>query len=44
MGAGYFVEEVGQYRVAYTSNEAEGVRSFYFVGTHKEYNRWLGIG
>jgi mRNA-degrading endonuclease RelE of RelBE toxin-antitoxin system len=43
LGADYFVEEVGQYRIAYTSNEAEGVRSVYFVGTHKEYVKWLRI-
>jgi mRNA-degrading endonuclease RelE of RelBE toxin-antitoxin system len=42
-GTDYFVEEVGQYRIAYKSFEREKMRRFYFVGTHKEYLKWLGI-
>ncbi len=42
-GAGYFVEEVGQYRIAYKSFDETNVRKFYFVGTHKEYMKWLGL-
>jgi hypothetical protein len=34
------VEEVGQYRICYKSFEARKVRRFYFVGDHKEYERW----
>jgi hypothetical protein len=34
------VEEVGQYRICYKSFEDRKVRRFYFVGDHKEYERW----
>jgi hypothetical protein len=39
-GVDFFVEEVGQYRICYKSFEARKVRRFYFVGDHKEYERW----
>ena len=42
-GWDYFVEEAGQYRIAYKSFEETKVRRFYFVGTHKEYMKWLGL-
>lgn len=42
-GVDYFVEEVGQYRIAYKSNEQTKERRFHFVGTHKEYMKWLGL-
>ena len=36
----FFVDEVGQYRIIYrVFDENERVR-FYFVGNHKEYERW----
>ena len=41
-GADFFVEEVGQYRICYKSFEEKKIRRFYFVGDHKEYERWLG--
>ena len=42
-GLDYFVEEVGQYRICYNSFEDTQVRRFYFVGNHKDYEKWLGI-
>jgi len=42
-GLEYLVEEVGQYRVVYKSFEEKMVRRFYFVGTHDEYMKWLGL-
>ncbi len=36
----FFVDEIGQYRIIYRIfNESKIVR-FYFVGTHKEYEKW----
>ncbi len=43
LGVDYFVEEVGQYRICYKSFEDTQVRRFYFVGNHKDYEKWLGI-
>ncbi len=43
LGSNFFVEEVGQYRICYTSDEKRKVRVFYFVGDHKEYENWLGL-
>ncbi|NYZ76763.1 hypothetical protein H0O02_00415 [Candidatus Micrarchaeota archaeon] len=40
-GIDYFVEEVGQYRVCYKSFEVKKVRRLYFVGDHKEYEKWM---
>ncbi len=42
-GVDFFVEELGQYRICYRSFEARKARKFYFVGTHKEYEKWVGI-
>ncbi len=42
-GVDFFVEEVGQYRICYKSFEKEKLRRFYFVGNHKEYEKWIGI-
>ena len=36
----FFVDEVGQYRIAYRVFEENELVRFYFVGTHKEYGRW----
>ena len=41
-GLGYFVEKVGQYRIVFVSDEKEMAKYVYFVGDHKNYNRWLG--
>jgi len=40
-GLPYFVEEVGQYRVVYKIDYLENAVKFYFVGDHKEYEKWL---
>jgi hypothetical protein len=42
-GVDFFVEEVGQYRICYKSFNERNVRRFYFVGNHKEYEKWVGI-
>ena len=36
----FFVDEVGQYRITYMVFENAGRVRFYFVGTHKEYEKW----
>lgn len=38
--AKYFVDEVGQYRILYMVFEEEQEVRFFFVGNHKEYERW----
>ena len=35
-----FVEEVGQYRICFKIDELGRSKTFYFVGDHKEYERW----
>lgn len=40
-GSPYFVEEAGQYRICYKSDEEAKIRRFYFVGTHKDYLEWI---
>ncbi|MDO8554541.1 MAG: hypothetical protein Q7S22_07065 [Candidatus Micrarchaeota archaeon] len=41
-GLDYFVDEIGQYRVLFTSEETSKIRRFYFIGDHKEYEKFLG--
>lgn len=41
-GVAYFVDEIGQYRVLFASDEASKIRRFYFIGDHKEYEKFLG--
>jgi len=36
----FFVVEMGQYRLAYRIFEENRKVRFYFVGTHKEYEKW----
>jgi mRNA-degrading endonuclease RelE of RelBE toxin-antitoxin system len=36
----FFVDEVGQYRIIYRIFEEQILVRFYFVGTHKEYEKW----
>lgn len=36
----FFVSEIGQYRIIYRIFEANNRVRFYFVGTHKEYEKW----
>lgn len=38
--ARFFVSEVGQYRLTYCILENIKIVRFYFVGKHKEYERW----
>ncbi len=40
-GVPFLVEEGGQYRICYHSFEETKIRRFYFVGDHKEYQRWV---
>ncbi|MEM3556174.1 MAG: hypothetical protein QXF56_05630 [Candidatus Micrarchaeia archaeon] len=37
-GLDFFVIDVGQYRIVYTCKGS--CKTVYFVGTHKEYERW----
>lgn len=36
----FFVDELGQYRIVYRVFEEHKRVRFYFVGTHKEYEKW----
>ncbi len=36
----FFVDEVGQYRIVYRVFDETKQLRFYFVGTHKEYEKW----
>jgi mRNA-degrading endonuclease RelE of RelBE toxin-antitoxin system len=36
----FFVDEVGQYRIIYRIFEEDKQVRFYFVGTHKKYEKW----
>lgn len=38
-GLAYFVEKVGQYRIAF--KVAETVKTVYFIGDHPDYEKWL---
>ena len=38
--AKFFVDEVGQYRILYRVFDETNEIRFYFVGTHKEYEKW----
>ncbi len=42
-GLPFFVSEVGQYRICYAVDERRMVKTVFFVGTHKEYEKWVGI-
>jgi mRNA-degrading endonuclease RelE of RelBE toxin-antitoxin system len=42
-GFDFFVSEIGQYRIAYKTDEKRKTKTIYFVGDHKEYEKWLGI-
>ncbi len=39
-GATFFVDEIGQYRLIYRVFEETNEVKFYFVGNHKEYEKW----
>lgn len=35
----FFVEEVGQYRICYHQDENNKLRTIYFTGKHKDYDK-----
>lgn len=39
----YLVEEVGQYRIVYDEIEETKTRRIYFVGDHKQYEKWYKL-
>jgi hypothetical protein len=39
-GIPFYVSELGQYRITYKIFESEHKIMFYFVGDHKEYEKW----
>jgi len=39
-GCDFFVEEVGQYRIGYKVFENEKIIKIYFIGKHKDYEKW----
>ena len=39
-GAKYFVGQVGQYRILYMVFEERQEVRFFFIGKHKEYEKW----
>ena len=38
--AKFFVDEIGQHRIVYRVFEENNEVRFYFVGNHKEYEKW----
>jgi mRNA-degrading endonuclease RelE of RelBE toxin-antitoxin system len=38
-GLPYFVSEIGQHRIAFKMKENE--KQIYFIGNHKEYEKWI---
>lgn len=42
-GSLFYVSEIGQYRLCYTIDEKKKLKVVYFVGDHKEYEKWLGL-
>ncbi len=41
--ARFFVDEVGQYRITYRVFDEQNQVRFYFVGDHKQYEKWYSI-
>ena len=41
-GLDFFVLEFGQYRICYKKDEQQKTKKLYFVGDHKEYEKWIG--
>ena len=39
-GLPYFVEDVGQNRICYIENKENKIRTIYFAGDHKDYDKW----
>lgn len=42
-GLPFFVEEIGQYRIAYVLKQEIRQKRVVFVGDHKEYEKWLRL-
>lgn len=40
-GADYFVDQIGQYRIVYRIFEERKAVKFYFIGNHKDYEKWF---
>jgi mRNA-degrading endonuclease RelE of RelBE toxin-antitoxin system len=40
-GLPYFVDKIGQYRVCFTQDVERKIRTFYYIGKHKDYEKWL---
>jgi hypothetical protein len=40
-GTPYFVEEIGQHRIAYIQDDKLMQRQVMFIGDHKEYEKWF---
>ncbi|MFH1106846.1 MAG: hypothetical protein V1787_03035 [Candidatus Micrarchaeota archaeon] len=40
-GLPYFVEEAGQYRIAFEVDSERKMKIVHFIGSHKEYEKWL---
>jgi len=41
-GKPYFKDKIEkQYRVLFVSDEKKKIRRFYFIGDHKQYEKWL---
>lgn len=38
--ADYFTDEIGQYRITYRIIKENNKVRFYFIGKHKEYEKW----
>lgn len=39
-GSPFFVEEIGQYRIGFYIEEDKKEKWIFFVGDHKEYEKW----
>ena len=39
-GLPFFVEEVGQYRICFEIDEKERTKKIFFIGNHKQYEKW----
>ncbi len=42
-GLDFHVSEIGQYRLCYKIDDNKMAKTIYFVGNHKDYEKWLGI-
>lgn len=36
----FYIEEVGQHRIVFTENENNLEKQIFFIGDHKQYERW----